>query len=116
MPEGEKIAPPTFEKAVNRSVRAVVTTNSGQVTSNSRCPVYVVGEEAGRVVGCARLLPTTRPYLLGEVCPQLLNGMPPPSSPEIWELSRFAALDFDEKRTSPLGQFSSPVAVELLQE
>ena len=29
---------PTFEKAVSRSDCAVVTTNSGQATSKSRCP------------------------------------------------------------------------------
>ena len=78
--------------------------------------VYVVGQEEGWVIGCARLLPSTRPYLLSEVFPQLLNGLTPPSSPEIWELSRFAAVDFDAKQTSPLGQFSSPIAVQLLKE
>lgn len=79
--------------------------------------VYVVGEDdQGGVIGCARLLPTTGPYLLGEVFPQLLNGMPPPASPAIWELSRFAAVDFEARHTSPLGQFSSPVAVQLLRE
>lgn len=77
--------------------------------------VYVAAQDAhGNVVGCARLLPTTGAYLLGEVFPQLLNGLPPPSSPDVWELSRFAAVDFDAKRTSALAQFSSPVAVELL--
>ncbi len=75
--------------------------------------VYVVAQnEIGQVTGCARLLPTDRPYLLGEVFPQLLNGMHPPCSPEIWELSRFAAVDFSNQSAS--GQFSSPIAVELL--
>lgn len=55
--------------------------------------VYVVARgEDGGIHGCARLLPTTSPYLLGDVFPQLLNGLPLPSSPEIWELSRFAAV------------------------
>lgn len=77
--------------------------------------VYVVAQnEAGQINGCARLLPTDRPYLLGEVFPQLLNGMQPPSTPEIWELSRFAAVDFDNQSVS--GQFSSPIAVGLLKE
>jgi N-acyl-L-homoserine lactone synthetase len=79
--------------------------------------VYVVARGAsGNVCGCARLLPTTRPYLLSEVFPQLLNGAPPPSSPEVWELSRFAAVDFNANTTSALGQFSSPVAIRLLEE
>jgi len=78
--------------------------------------VYVVAQDdEGHVFGCARLLPTTRPYLLGEVFPLLLNGLPPPCSSDVWELSRFAAVDLNNQ-TSALGQFSSPVAIELLQE
>ena len=78
--------------------------------------VYVVAQDdSGQVFGCARLLPTTRPYLLGEVFPQLLNGLPPPNSPDIWELSRFAAVDLN-CQSSTQGQFSSPVAIELLRE
>ena len=67
------------------------------------------------IVGCARLLPTTRPYLLESVFPTLLNGHPPPSSPEVWELSRFAAVDFSEDTPSLLKQFSVRAAVELLR-
>jgi acyl homoserine lactone synthase len=79
--------------------------------------VYVVTQDdLGRVNGCARLLPTNHPYLLGEVFPQLLNGLPPPCTPDVWELSRFAAVDFNVKKTSALGQFSSPIAVKLLEE
>ena len=55
--------------------------------------VYVIARgEHGRIVGCSRLLPTTAPYLLSHVFPELLEGCPPPGSPQIWELSRFAAL------------------------
>lgn len=55
--------------------------------------VYVVGrDEADSICGCARLLPTTRPYLLKDLFPFLLApGMDAPESPEVWELSRFAA-------------------------
>lgn len=77
--------------------------------------VYVVAQnDAEEIIGTARLLPTVRPYLLSEVFPQLLNGLPPPSSPDIWELSRFAAIDLNRPITSALGQFSSPIAVSLL--
>ncbi|MBU2804863.1 GNAT family N-acetyltransferase [Acidithiobacillus ferridurans] len=78
--------------------------------------VYVVAQDdRGHVSGCARLLPTTHPYLLGEVFPQLLNGLTPPCSPEIWELSRFAAVNLNDRARTP-GQFSSAVARKLLEE
>ena len=67
------------------------------------------------VIGTARLLPTNCPYLLGDVFLQLMNGLPVPDSSEIWELSRFAAVDFNAATTSALVQFSSPTAVGLLR-
>jgi acyl homoserine lactone synthase len=77
---------------------------------------YVVAEDTcGNVVGTARLLPTHRPYLLGEVFPQLMGSAPIPHSPAIWELSRFAAVDFGGDSPGPLGQFSSPLTLQLLQ-
>ena len=78
--------------------------------------VYVVAQDGnGHISGCARLLPTSRPYLLGEIFPQLLNGLAPPCSPEVWELSRFAAVDLNGQAKMP-GQFSSSGARKLLEE
>jgi N-acyl-L-homoserine lactone synthetase len=91
-------------------------TENGMETDQFDRPdtVYVVAENTyGHITGCARLLPTTGPYLLGEVFPELLNGLPPPRSREVWELSRFAAVDLNSKHI-PIGQFSSSVARELL--
>jgi len=73
-------------------------------------------DECQNVVGTARLLPTTSPYLLGDVFPQLMGGAQPPNDPLIWELSRFAAVDFTAPNGGALGQFSSPVAVGLLEK
>jgi acyl homoserine lactone synthase len=79
--------------------------------------IYVATRDRqGNISGCARLLPTTQPYLLGDFFPQLLNGITPPDSPDVWELSRFAAVDFNAKKSCASGQFSSPVAIELLHE
>ncbi|WP_338844954.1 acyl-homoserine-lactone synthase [Massilia sp. W12] len=56
--------------------------------------IYVVAKnDEGDICGCARLLPTTSPYLLGEVFPGLMNGAPVPCQHDVWELSRFAAAD-----------------------
>lgn len=79
--------------------------------------VYVVSQDDdGKVNGCARLLPTDRPYLLGDIFPQLLNGLPVPCSSDVWELSRFAAVDFNNRTSSALSQFSSEIAINLLRE
>jgi acyl homoserine lactone synthase len=79
--------------------------------------VYVVARnDAQKIIGTARLLPTTQPYLLAEIFPQLLNGLAAPASADIWELSRFAAVDFNANATSAMGQFSSKNAIDLLRE
>lgn len=78
--------------------------------------VYVIARgDHGHVVGCARLLPTTQPYLLSHVFPELLDGQPAPCSPQVWELSRFAAMDLNDESASNFGVHSSPTAVALLQ-
>lgn len=57
--------------------------------------VYVCShDDDGQVSGVARLLPTTAPYLMEKVFPQLWGGKRLPRDPEIWELSRFAAVSF----------------------
>ena len=77
--------------------------------------VYVIAKnDKGGIVGIARLLPTTRPYLLGDVFPQLLNEIKLPVSEDVWELSRFAAVDFEDQQTTAMGQFSSSLTIELL--
>lgn len=53
----------------------------------------VARSDEGRVIGYARLLPTEGSYLLGELFPQLLAGHQPPRDAQIWELSRYAAMD-----------------------
>ncbi len=54
--------------------------------------LYVVAKDrVGVICGCARLLPTTKPYLLDEVFPHLMGDLPAPHSPSVWELSRFSS-------------------------
>ncbi len=78
---------------------------------------YVAAQVRGEIAGIARLLPTTRPYLLSEIFPQLLDGEAPPASAHVWELSRFAATPPDDAQAgNALGHLSSPLAVRLLAE
>ena len=78
--------------------------------------IYVIARnDSKEVIGCARLLPTTSPYLLEEVFPELLNGLNPPKSPDVWEISRFTTLDLNGGSLEKNGQFSSNVAIDLLK-
>lgn len=54
-------------------------------------PYYMlVRDEANRLCGCWRILPTQGPYMLRDTFAQLLHGQRAPESPRTWELSRFA--------------------------
>ncbi len=73
--------------------------------------VYVVAlDETRKIIGVARSPCSTRPYLLRKVFLQLMYGLALPCCTEVWELSRFAAVDFSAATVSPLVQFSLPVA------
>lgn len=57
---------------------------------------HILALDAKReVCGCARLLPTTQPYLLSEVF-GFLCDQPSPRSSDTWEVSRFAARALEE--------------------
>ncbi|OXI82784.1 N-acyl homoserine lactone synthase [Burkholderia sp. AU33423] len=53
--------------------------------------IHVVSvDQAQHICGCARLIPTTQPYLLQALCaPSATLDLP--CAPTVWELSRFAA-------------------------
>jgi acyl homoserine lactone synthase len=79
--------------------------------------LYVVARRrGGELIGTARLLSTDRPYLLSEVFPQLLGNTPAPRTLLVWELSRFAAVDFGSSSPAVAHQFASPVALDLLRK
>ncbi|MGE5768141.1 MAG: acyl-homoserine-lactone synthase [Bacteroidota bacterium] len=58
---------------------------------DSHFPIYLLGyDAAGRLAGSWRFLPTTGPYMLRDVFPQLLGDARAPYHPLVWEGSRFA--------------------------
>lgn len=58
--------------------------------------VYLIALASdGDICGCARLLPTDRPYLLRDVFPTLADESP--HSSVVWELSRFSAMRVFDK-------------------
>lgn len=77
--------------------------------------VHLVALSADKeVCGCARLMPTTGPYLLRNVFPELAGPGSPPSSPSIWEMSRFAGSGLPDHRTgSTSGMSLFPYAMAL---
>ncbi len=63
--------------------------------------LYVVAKDrVDRICGCARLLPTDEPYLLGTVFPQLMGNQALPASADIWELSRYTTQLVDGEVTT----------------
>lgn len=53
--------------------------------------VHMLLYEGAELIGYQRMLPTTRPYLLTEIYPQLCDGEPP-RDPSIYEWTRFAVV------------------------
>lgn len=51
---------------------------------------YLLLARSGTLVGGWRLRPTTCPYMLADVFPQLLHGYAAPRHRDVWEISRFA--------------------------
>lgn len=78
---------------------------------------YVIGRSsANDIIASARLLPTTQPYLLSEVFPYVLNGAAVPNAPDIWELSRFASVDFSASTVPTVSsRREQSIAIELLR-
>ena len=75
--------------------------------------VYCISRDAnGHVTACARLLPTTGPYMLRDLFPQLLGSLAAPNHPAIWELSRFA-INIQRSREGPTFALSAST-LELL--
>lgn len=72
--------------------------------------VHIVAHDDDRsMVGYARLLPTTEPYLVAKLFPELLGGQEAPSDPRIWELSRYAAMSL--RTTGLAGKSPDDIAV-----
>jgi acyl homoserine lactone synthase len=72
-----------------------VTSVEGRETDrfDDLAPTYMIvrdRHQADQALGCWRLLPTTGPYMLRDVFPELLGDVPVPADPRVWEISRYA--------------------------
>ncbi|MBR1160569.1 acyl-homoserine-lactone synthase [Bradyrhizobium elkanii] len=71
-------------------------------------PTYLMQlSDNGRVQGSVRLLPTLGPNMLRDTFPALLEGQTAPSTPLVWESSRFAT---DIPADAPKGAHSIALA------
>lgn len=71
-------------------------------------PEAIYGVSVGQhgiLNGTYRLLPTTGPYMLRDIFPELLHGQPAPEDPRILESSRFAVLPPAEFASTRSGIF-----------
>ena len=71
--------------------------------------VHMFSVKNGAVLGYQRMLPTTRPYLLTNILPELCET-DFPNSPQVWEWTRYCV----EKEHRERGRVLSPIANELL--
>lgn len=55
---------------------------------DSHAIYLIIADDDGDHLGSARLLPTTRPHILGSFFSNLCAG-PPPSGPQVFEITRF---------------------------
>jgi acyl homoserine lactone synthase len=74
-------------------------------------PIYALARGAhDEIEGCTRMLPTTGPYMLKDVFPELLAGRPAPQQRDVWEISRFALAE-GKSDSSGCGMGSIPMGM-----
>lgn len=69
-------------------------------------PTYMIVRdtfEPKRALGCWRLLPTTGPYMMRDVFPELLGGAEAPRDAHVWEISRYAVAPATRTATRGFG-------------
>lgn len=80
----------TFRERLNWEVETTNQRESDRYDELS--PVHVMVRDGQNVLACARLLPTTGPYMLKDTFPQLLGQSLAPELDHVWEISRFAVV------------------------
>lgn len=75
---------------VRRGWRVIVKNGRERDGFDDLEPLYVIAAtDAGQVIGSLRLLPTTGPYMMADVFPDVAGPGGAPRDPLIWESSRF---------------------------
>lgn len=92
-----------YEVFIKRRKWNISHTNEREIDQfDNEHTCYIIWEEQGQVLGGVRMLPTNKPYLLGDLFSYMLEGKAPKNS-YTWEISRFF-LDLPEhypRKTQP---------------
>ena len=81
-------------------------------------PLYAAYlDDTNRILGSWRLLPTTGPYMIRDVFPELLGDEPAPAAPTVWEISRFSArpTGSESQSLSAIHPITSALLISLIQ-
>lgn len=79
--------------------------------------IYVISQDQHACINAyARIATTSQNYLLATLLGTFLQGQPLPASDEVWELSHFAALDFNQRSSAAATLVPSEVSLALLKE
>lgn len=80
-------------------------------------PLYAVYlDDTNTVLGSWRLLPTTGPYMIRDVFPQLLGAEDAPVAAQTWEISRFSARPGDRAESfAAVHPITSALLISLVQ-
>jgi acyl homoserine lactone synthase len=124
---GERRLAPQFEKYLPRGAFSAIRERTASPVSAIRNKevdefddedsVYLLTtDQDNDVIGGWRLRPTTRPYMLSKVFPELLYGEAAPVGRTIWEISRFAVERSDTKGPSyGMGGASRALVMETMR-
>jgi len=103
-----------FAERLGWDVKAENGLERDQYDDVPRVAFVLAKSPEGAVDACWRILPTTGPYMLRDIFPELLHGQPAPMSEDCWELSRLAvATNRTETGHATFGPISMALMAEL---
>ena len=80
-----------FKDEMKWPVNVISEMEFDQFDNDDACYLMHINPKDGEVDGSTRLIPTTKPYLLGDVFPQLIASGNVPREENIWETTRFCS-------------------------
>lgn len=92
-----------FKKRLKWDLRTDGNSESDQYDTPDASYIYIE-DDKGNILGCGRLIPTTKNYMLKEIFHELLGDQSPIVSSNVYELSRFCINKESSKSSYTLSQ------------